>query len=72
MCIRDRDTRYTHFKAFKVDEVYNYNKRLGPTGGYDFFESAYTRPDRVLADLIFILHPELLPDYDTYYFQKLP
>lgn len=67
-----QDTRYTHFKAFKVDEVYNYNKRLGPTGGYDFFESAYTRPDRVLADLIFILHPELLPDYDTYYFQKLP
>lgn len=70
--LQGQDTRYTDFQAFKTDQVYNYNKRIGPAGGYDFFESAYARPDIVLADLIFILHPELMPGYDTYYFQKLP
>ncbi|WP_425392664.1 ABC transporter substrate-binding protein [Ekhidna sp.] len=67
-----QDARYASFKAFKADEVYNYNKRIGPNGGYDFFESGYSRPDIVLADLIKIIHPELLPNYETVYFQKLP
>lgn len=66
-----QDDRYASFKAFKMREVYNYNKRIGPNGGYDFFESGYSRPDLVLSDLIKILHPELLPDYETVYFQKL-
>ncbi|GAB4247834.1 MAG: ABC transporter substrate-binding protein [Ekhidna sp.] len=67
-----QDNRYEGFRAFAEDEVYNYNKIIGPNGGYDFFESGYTRPDLVLADLISILHPELLPEYETTYFQKLP
>lgn len=66
-----QDGRYGSFDAFKNDQVFNYNKRLGPQGGYDFFESGYSRPDLVLADLIKILHPELLPEHETVYFQKL-
>lgn len=67
-----QDARYGSFEAFKENKVYSYNKRRGPMGGYDFFESGYARPDIVLADLIKILHPEKLPDYETYYFQKVP
>lgn len=67
-----QDERYTDFQAFKNRQVYNYNKRISPSGGYDFFESGYARPDLVLADLISILHPQLLPGYETYYFQKVP
>lgn len=70
--LEGQDARYADFAAFKNDKVYNYNKRIGPSGGYDFFESGYARPDIVLADLIKILHPELMEDYETYYFQKLP
>lgn len=66
-----QDARYGEFKAFQTG-LYTYNKRISPTGGYDFFESGYARPDLVLADLIKILHPELLPEYETYYFQKVP
>lgn len=66
-----QDDRYNEFKAFAEGEVYNYNKKIGPNGGYDFFESGYSRPDLVLSDLIKILHPELLPEYETVYFQKL-
>ena len=65
------DERYGSFQPLKNDKVFNYSKRLGPNGGYDFFESGYSRPDLILADLIKILHPEMLPDYETVYFQKL-
>jgi iron complex transport system substrate-binding protein len=67
-----QDLRYTYFEAYQKGNIFNHNKRLGPHGGFDFFESAYARPDLVLADLIGILHPELLPDHEFYYFQKLP
>ncbi|MFY0606227.1 MAG: ABC transporter substrate-binding protein [Cyclobacteriaceae bacterium] len=66
-----QDERYGEFEAYKTDQVFNYGKRISEQGGYDFFESAYSRPDIVLADLISILHPELLEGYETYYFQKL-
>ena len=66
-----QDSRYEDFAPFKEDRVYNYNKKTGPNGGIDFFESGYSRPDLVLSDLIKILHPELLPNYETNYFQKL-
>lgn len=65
------DARYAGFEAFQSDRVYNYSKRKGPQGGYDFLESGYARPDLVLGDLIKILHPELLPDYETVYFEPL-
>lgn len=66
-----QDARYEDFDSFTKNKVYNYNKRIGPNGGYDFFESGYSRPDLVLADLIKILHPTLLPQYETYYFKQL-
>lgn len=69
--MKGQDQRYATFQAFVNQEVYNYNKKIGPNGGYDFFESGYSRPDLVLADLIKILHPELLPEYETVYFQNI-
>ena len=66
-----QDTRYELFEAYQKHRIYNYNKRIGENGGFDFFESAYARPDLVLADLTWILHPELLPNHITYYFQKI-
>ncbi len=70
--LADQDSRYAQFNAFEGDNLYNYSKKIGPQGGYDIFESGYARPDRVLADIIKILHPQLLPDYETYYFEPLP
>lgn len=65
------DHRYQDFAPFRADKVYNYTKKKGPNGGYDYFESAYARPDLVLADLIKILHPDLLPHYQTVYYEQL-
>ena len=69
--LKSQDDRYAQYKAFRENKVYNYNKKKSLGEGIDFFESGYSRPDLVLADLIKVLHPELLPAYETIYFQKL-
>lgn len=69
--IATQDTRYTDFVAYEKGKVFNYDNRQVPNGGNDFFESGYMRPDLVLADLICIIHPELLPDHELYYYRKL-
>ncbi len=66
-----QEDRYNSFKAVKSENVYNFNKKKGPNGGVDFFESGYARPDLVLSDLIKVIHPELLPNYETIYFHQL-
>lgn len=63
--------KYTLFKAYKNKRVYNNGKRCTATGGSDYWESGVAHPDRILADLIKIAHPELLPKYETYYISPL-
>jgi len=69
--LRNADVRYTYFAACKNGQVYHFNKRRTPSGGNDFWESAVARPDLLLADVIKILHPELLPEHELFYIGKL-
>lgn len=69
--IRSKDPRYANFKAFQNGNVYTYNKRVTENGGNDYFETGFARPDIVIKDLVKILHPELLPEYSLYFYQKL-
>jgi len=62
---------YTQFKAFQSGEVYTYNLKKGETGGSIYFELAPNRPDLVLKDHIKMLHPELLPEHELFFFDKL-
>jgi len=67
----DSNDNYKHFKAFKNKTVYSFSSKKGATGGVIYYELASNRPDLVLKDLIKITHPELLPDYQLYFFEKL-
>ena len=69
--LKGQDSRYADFDAFRKENVYNYSKRRNPYGGFDYLESGYARPDLVLADMIHIFHPDLLPDYECYYFEPI-
>ena len=69
--IKAADKKNTFFKAYKTRNVFNNDKRNTPSGGFDFWESGALTPDKVLADLIFIFHPELLPNHQLYYYRKL-
>ena len=65
------DERYSEFAAFQKGNVWNNNKRQNANGGNDYYESAVAHPDVVLADLIAIFHPDLLPEHEFTYYQQL-
>lgn len=65
------EPRYQAFKPWKIGQVYTYTAKKGATGGLEYFELGYVRPDLILKDLIKILHPDLLPEYELYFYQKL-
>ena len=69
--IKAADKKNAFFKAYKAGNVFNNDKRNTPSGGFDFWESGALTPDKVLADLIFIFHPELMPKHELYYYRKL-
>ncbi len=65
------DERYAEFAAFEQGNVYNNNAQVNEFGGNNYFEAGVTNPDLVLADLIKIFHPALLPDHELVFFQEL-
>jgi iron complex transport system substrate-binding protein len=65
------DQRYRKFRSVKTLKLFNPNARLNATGGNDFWESGTANPDIVLADLVKVLHPELLPQHQFVYYRSL-
>ncbi len=62
---------YTKFEAFKNKAIYTFANTTGETGGVLYYELGTARPDLVLKDIIKICHPELLKDYQPYFFKPL-
>ncbi len=60
------DARYADFEAFKNKKVIYCNLRDKP-----FYENSPVEPEVVLADLIKIFHPELLPNHIPVYYELL-
>jgi iron complex transport system substrate-binding protein len=65
------NNHYTQFKAFKTQNIYSFSTKKGKTGGVLYYELAPNRPDLVLKDILKIMHPELLPNYKMFFFEKL-
>ncbi len=65
------DQRYALFKAFREGNVYAYTNRVTPQGGNDFWEGAVANPDSLLADFLFLFHPDCLPNHTWTYLKKL-
>ena len=66
-----KDNRYESFKAFKTGTIYNNNNLVNDLGSNDYWESGGVNPHVILADMIRILHPELLPDHHLVYYKQL-
>jgi iron complex transport system substrate-binding protein len=62
---------YAKFNAFKNDNIYTPTTKKGKTGGVIYYELATTRPDLVLKDIIKIANPDLLPNYNMFFFEKM-
>lgn len=66
------DPRHSRLTAVRSGEVWSNTRSLGPGGGNDFYESGVLRPDLVLADLVSILHPDLVPGHRFTYYHRVP
>ena len=62
---------YGAFDAFKNNKIYSFTSKKGASGGVLYYELAPNRPDLVLKDIISILHPELLKEYQPHFFEIL-
>ena len=62
---------YTKFAAFQNKSIYSFSNTTGITGGVLYYELGTARPDLVLKDIIKVCHPEVLPDYEPYFFKPL-
>ncbi len=63
--------RMADFRSIRTGQLYNRINRVNADGANDYWESGMVKPDVILADLIKIFHPELLPQYTLYYYRKL-
>lgn len=64
--LQAEDVRYADFQAFKKKQVIYCNMSEKP-----FYESMPVEPEIVLADLIAVFHPQLLPDHTPRYYELL-
>ncbi|WP_179320420.1 ABC transporter substrate-binding protein [Winogradskyella helgolandensis] len=69
--LEEANSLYTNFEAFKNKNIYTFANTTGATGGVLYYELGTARPDLVLKDIIKIAHPELLGDYEPYFFKEL-
>lgn len=65
------DARFAQFAAYQTEAIFNDDRRLSPAGANDIWEGAVIRPHVVLADLMAIFHPHLLPEHEFVYYRQL-
>ncbi|MCF7915712.1 MAG: ABC transporter substrate-binding protein [Spirochaetaceae bacterium] len=65
------DPRLRRLNAFQTQQVINNDARTNKAGSNNFYESGPYQPDLILADLISLFHPSLLPGHSLYYYRFL-
>jgi iron complex transport system substrate-binding protein len=65
------DTRLTGLQCYKNGNLYNNNKRVTFNGGNDYWESGTVYPHLILKDIASILHPDLFPDNELFFYRKI-
>ena len=69
--LKNGSEHHAGFSAFKNKNIYTFSNTTGKTGGVLYYELGISRPDLVLKDIIKICYPELLKDYEPYFFKPL-
>lgn len=63
--------KFVDTEVVKSGAVYNCTARSTAAGGSDFWESGALRADKVLEDMIAIIHPEESCGHQLYYYEQL-
>ena len=60
------------FKSYRDGNVYHYQKRTRHEhDAFDWYETPVVRPDLVLEDLVSIFYPDILPDHNLVFLDKV-
>ena len=65
------DPRYGDFAALHTGRLFNNNADVNENGGNAYYEEGAAHPEKVLKDLVKILHPHLLPDHELVFFRQI-
>jgi len=65
------DGRYGEFRSVREGRVYNNNGSCFRNGKTEYWDIGMTEPDQILADLVAIFHPELMPGHTLRYYRRL-
>jgi len=65
------DSRFGDFAAFQSGDIWNNNRDENANGGNNYYEAGVTNPHLVLADLVAIFHPDLMPAHEFAFYQRL-
>jgi len=68
----DDEPRYAEFKAYRQGQVWVYERRVTSSGSNDYWARSVTHPDLVLADLVKIFHPTLMPAHAFEWYMPVP
>lgn len=66
-----QDARYADFAAVENGGVWNNSLDVNVNGGNNYFELGVTNPHLILQDLLAIFHPDLMPDHEFTFFERL-
>jgi cobalamin transport system substrate-binding protein len=66
------EPRYSAFKAYRQGQVWIHERPVRPGSNNDYWSRSVTHPDLVLADLIKIFHPQLVPNHAFEWYTQLP
>lgn len=69
--MRRQYPKFADMRCVEQGAIFNFDRRMSPRGGNDYWESGVLKPDVVLADLIKIFHPELMAEHEFVYYRKL-
>ena len=65
------DPRFAKFGAAQISQVFNNTRQVSKNGGNNIWERGIVHPEEVLADLIKIFHPDLMPEHELIYYENL-
>ncbi|MCK4661581.1 MAG: ABC transporter substrate-binding protein [Bacteroidales bacterium] len=65
------DERISEFQILKNNKLYNNNAIISKNGGNDYWESGLINPHLILKDMIYIFHPDIIPNHKLIYYKKI-
>ena len=69
--VLESDPRYGDFAPLKRGQLFNNNAKVNENGGNAYYEEGAAHPERVLKDLVKILHPHLLPEHELSFYRQV-